>query len=67
MEERNREIRLLARKKKKTENLKEKLGKIYEEKEKELWGLSETIAANLQRLMTLKNVIKTYKKNYNYM
>lgn len=42
MEERNREIRLLARKKT-TENLKEKLGKIYEEKEKELWGLSETI------------------------
>ena len=42
MEERNREIRLLARKKK-TENWKEKLRKIYEEKEKELWGLSETI------------------------
>ena len=48
MEERNREIRLLTRKKKKkkkkkTENWKEKLRKIYEEKEKELWGLSETI------------------------
>ena len=42
MEERNREIRLLERKKK-TENWKEKLRKIYEEKEKELWGLSETI------------------------